>query len=195
MLPELLELGMVPVVAAVVVAEVEEALVEVEADEVVEVVEFVLAETEVEVVMVVALDEVAELVAELLLVDEAEEELLEEEPVPVREKATLQLVSSAVGPSATVKAYWPEGTSLGTVTVNEVPETPEARTEKLFMPLGGVPVLSSRVTGPLASVHFSSKDLPATTSKLLLVNLGLAEATVARAATMTEVNFILAREW
>lgn len=194
MLPELLELGMVPVVAAVVVAEVEEALVEVEADEVVEVVEFVLAETEVEVVMVVALDEVAELVAELLLVDEAEEELLEE-PVPVREKATLQLVSSAVGPSATVKAYWPEGTSLGTVTVNEVPETPEARTEKLFMPLGGVPVLSSRVTGPLASVHFSSKDLPATTSKLLLVNLGLAEATVARAATMTEVNFILAREW
>lgn len=150
LLPELLELGMVPVVAAVVVAEVEEAenegdhvsssstagnengfrglshlpLVEVEADEVVEVVEFVLAETEVEVVMVVALDEVAELVAELLLVDEAEEELLEEEPVPVREKATLQLVSSAVGPSATVKAYWPEGTSLGTVTVNEVPETP-----------------------------------------------------------------------
>lgn len=67
-----------------------------------------------------------------------------------------------------------------------------ARVEKLFMPLGGVPVLSSMVTGPLASVHFSSKDWPATTLKLLLVNLGLAEATVARAATMTEVNFILA---
>lgn len=191
MLPELLELGMLPVVPALVVAEVVEDLVEVAADEVVEV-EFVLAE--VEVVMVVALDEVAELVAELLLVDEADEELLED-PVPVRGKATLQLVSSAVGPSATVKAYWPEGTSLGMVTVYEVPETPVARTEKLFMPLGGVPVLSSRVTGPLASVHFSSKGFPATTSKLLLVNLGWAEATVARAATMTEVNFILATGW
>ena len=95
-----------------------------------------------------------------------------------------------------MKAYWPEGTSLGTVTVNEVPETSLARTEKVFIPLGGVPALSSRVTGPLASVHFSSKDWPATTSKLLLVNLGLAEATAARAATKTEVvNFILAMGW
>lgn len=155
LLPELLELGMVPVVPAEVVAAVVVAgnethvslsstvgiklrfqelrhlpLVEVEPDEVVAVVEFDLAEAEVvEVVMVVALDEVEELVAELLLlllllVDAAVAELLEEEPVPVREKAALQLVSSAPGPSATVKAYWPEGTSLGMVTVVEVPETP-----------------------------------------------------------------------
>lgn len=95
-----------------------------------------------------------------------------------------------------MKAYWPDGTSLGIVTLNEVPVTPVARTLKVFMPSGGMPALSSMVTGPLASIHFSSKGWPVITSKLVLVILGLAEAMVARAAaTMAEVNFILATGW
>lgn len=69
------------------------------------------------------------------------------------------MVFSSPAPSLTVKAYWPVGMLLST-TVSEVEVRPVPRVWKVFRELGGVPLLSSIVTGPLAPDHFSSKGWP-----------------------------------